>query len=425
MAKPKRPVYKQPPSTTRIPGLGVIRNPSKPNVKPPAKPGAVKPKPNPGKGKPKPNPKGKPPRTRKPPRVKKQPDWAIPPAPDFTNMPGLPPGAYDPINASAYANQLAGLQYDQQIRNTGIERERSVRQGQQNQRDINTWYEQVTGSLAKARERDQAINQAARAGMRSASEDIVGAFGGEANPAGSDIARAGQEGLDLLTALGSSQEMYNSDMAPILQTERAGALGRQRALDVAATQDLANQVLGLQGERGRARSAAELDLKQYNKQLAQQRLEALMGIRQANNELLQQSYNNSIGALNTRAGLKMSDIELEAAQRDLKNRPGGKASPAALWQQMGSSGQLVTLQQHAQSQMFNTTQVDDGQGGTVEQMVPATPQEAISRIHALLRSALGGKFPTDPQVRGQVRAWRDSMLRSAGIMVPNTPLPNR
>lgn len=422
----KKPVYKQPPSTTRVPGLGVIRTPSKPNV--PAKPGTTKPKPNPKNNKPNPknkNPKNNKPRSNKPPRVTKKPGWVLPDAPDLQSMPGLPTGAYDPLNASAYANQLAGLQYDQQIRNTGIERERSVRQGQQNQRDINTWYEQVTNSLANARERDKAINQAARAGMQSASADIVGAFGGEANPAGSDIARAGQEGLDLMSAIGSSQEMYNSDMAPILQMERAGSLGRQRALDVAATQDLANQILGLQGERGRARSVAELDLKKYNKELAQQRLQALMGIRQANNEVLQQGYNNTIGALNTRAGLQMSDIQIQAAQKDLKNKPGGNASPAALWQQMGSSGQLVTLQEHAQGQMFNTSKVDDGQGGTVDQVTPATPQQAITRIHALLRSALGGRFPTDPQVRGQVRAWRDSMLRSAGIPVPNTPLPNR
>jgi hypothetical protein len=192
------------------------------------------------------------------------------------------------------ADKLAGLEYDTQLRDLGIEKARQPVQQRQNEADIGNWYDQALTSQATAGERDKEINAAGTASVTDAVSRILSSLGGGANEGAGVVGAAGATAVGTLAALGSNQERYNADLVPLLQTERSGALSRERAMGSTRAQDLALKLSGLQGEKGASRASHQLEMQQYNNEIRDRRLERLMQIRAANNSLAQQQFQNKL-----------------------------------------------------------------------------------------------------------------------------------
>ena len=162
----------------------------------------------------------------------------------------------------------------------------------QHQKNIDSWYTEVGNSLATAATRDKAINAATTASIQDASKGIISGIGGEANPGSGMAAQAGQQGVDLAAALGSANEQYNSDIAPLIQMEAAGAKSQAAESDRQASQDLQKQILDAQTTRDTNLANARVQLAQINSGLDQNRAQMYLGALQQNNALAQQGFAN-------------------------------------------------------------------------------------------------------------------------------------
>ena len=172
------------------------------------------------------------------------------------------------------------------------------------------WYDQVVGSLAKAGQRDKAINQAAQASMGDATAAIVSSLGGRANQGAPMVAAEGQNALGTLAALGSAQEQYNADMAPLIEGEGAGAATRVRSAAARDANELAFRIAEVQAERARARSGMQLDLAQINNEIRQGRADRSMSLRQYNDQLKQQGFQNQLAMGEAQLAALMADAQL-------------------------------------------------------------------------------------------------------------------
>lgn len=172
----------------------------------------------------------------------------------------------------------------------------------QHQKNIDSWYTEVGNSLATAATRDKAINAATTASIQDASKGIISGIGGEANPGSGMAAAAGQQGVDLASALGSANEEYDSDIAPLLQMEAAGAKSQAAESDRTAEQDLQKQILDAQTTRDTNLANARVQLAQINSGLDQNRAQMYLGAIGQNNALAQQGYANSLSKAQTILG---------------------------------------------------------------------------------------------------------------------------
>lgn len=166
--------------------------------------------------------------------------------------------------------------------------------------DIDRWYGQVQGSLATAAERDKAIDAASLASIKDVSQGIVSAIGGEANPGSGMAAQAGQQGADLIAAMGNAQEEYNSDVGPLIAAEAVGQKAQTQRESAQRASDLNLQLTDLESGRGQAMADARMKLAELNHDLDTQRFQALLGIRQSNMDAAQQGFANQLGLSNAR-----------------------------------------------------------------------------------------------------------------------------
>ena len=293
------------------------------------------------------------------------------------------------------AETLAGLQYDGQIRDLGIERERTSRQNQQNARDIDAWYDQVLASRATAAGRDAAINKAAQGSIKDASAAIVSALGGSANAGAPMVAAAGQEAVGTLGALGSAQEQYNADLAPLLQAEAAGAKSREAAMGSTRMQDLALRLSSLQGERGQAVAANRLNLQGQNNAILDNRATRGLEIRQMNNSLAQQEFQNRLALANAQLSAMVTGAELQGMA-------GGAGAKAP-------KGSFQDTTANVRNNLFNQgvgAILDPNTGGLVKGLsVPG----AVQRVNQIIAGL--GWTRKDPNVL----AFRNAILQAAGI----------
>jgi hypothetical protein len=200
-----------------------------------------------------------------------------------------------PLDSKKAAAAAAGAEFDPVIADIVAARGVGQRQNRQNERDIGNFYEQVLGSQRTAAQRDAAISDAGVSSIRDASTAIIESLGGEANAGAGMVGAAAQSAVGTLDALGVAQDQYNQDVRPLLQAESAGALARERAMGTARLHDLAVKLASTRGQKGQAMTAKQFEFDQLNNQILDNRLQARLGIVQANNATRQQGFANQFG----------------------------------------------------------------------------------------------------------------------------------
>jgi hypothetical protein len=293
------------------------------------------------------------------------------------------------------ANQLAGLEYDQDIRDLGIAQQRHPVQAAQELKDIDHWYDEVLASQETARGRDAAIHDAGVGSVRDATSRIVSSLGGSANEGAGLVGASGLDQVGLLEALGTAQEQYNADMRPLLKAEGAGAQTRQVARNREEAQEIRNKLLGLIGQRGQKR--AEL---QYNIGLQRQDRADRLGQQRFQNALALQEAQMAAESL----GLKKLETMAGIQQTRQKAATGWAAMSPADKAAVAGDARMAVFGIDPETREPRTSVAPEYQG-----KVP----EVVRRVADTYRQY--GLAPIgNPQVRQHVFAT----LRSLGI-TPN------
>lgn len=190
---------------------------------------------------------------------------------------------------------MIGDQYLRQEQLVAADRARMEAQNRHNLEQIEHWYDQVLRSQGVAAERDREFGRAAVESAQDATTAIIGALGGEANEGSYVVGAAGQENVGLVNALGTIQDQYNADLAPLLEGEKAGQLTREQAMGGERLRDLSRRLLELQSERGSKEAELRFNVWQANNEILDRRLQTQLAIRQANQALAQQRFQNRMG----------------------------------------------------------------------------------------------------------------------------------
>jgi len=317
---------------------------------------------------------------------------ALGPAPNF----GMPiseaqVGAAGPtLLPDSFAESLAAAEFDSPIRAAQIDIARQPRQAAQNLQDIANWYDQVLRSQATASQRDSEINDAGQGSLEQAIGAIVSSLGGEANQGAGLVGAAGADALGTLGAIGTAQEQYNQDIAPLLKAEGAGARSREMAQQTALAQDLRNQLIDLTRQRGASKGASLFDIRRDNNTVRQQRLQNLMGARGFNNQLAQQEFSNDLA-------LKEMEIAAMGMNLDIAKAMTPEA-PKGSYADTGANQKLAVMDKAV-------GEVRDPNTGELRYDVPRTVQLVNSMI------AGAGWSRRNPEVL----AFRNEILRAVGI----------
>ncbi|MCZ2109506.1 MAG: hypothetical protein LC118_08055 [Dehalococcoidia bacterium] len=208
------------------------------------------------------------------------------------------------------ADQIAGLQFDPQIQDLAAQQLQAPRDTAQQKKDVGGWYQQVLNSLRTAGKRDTAATKAGVDSIGEATKAIVGSLGGEANQGSALVGASGADAVGTLAALGAVQDQYNADLAPLLQSEKAGALSRVEAAGTSRLHDLALKLAQAKGQRGQAKGAARLQIQGENNQILDNRNKTLIDILNANNGLAQQRYSNAFGQETARISAGVSGAKI-------------------------------------------------------------------------------------------------------------------
>lgn len=310
------------------------------------------------------------------------------------------------------------------------EREDMARQNAHNLAQIERWYGQVLQSQGVAAERDRAFGREAVDSAQQATEAIVGALGGEANPGSYVVGAAGQENVGNLQAVSTIQDQFNADMAPLLQGEMAGQLAREQALGGSRLRELATRLQELQSERGSKEAELRYAVWQANNDILDRRLQNELAIRQANAALQQQRFQNTMGVRQMGLAAATAGIEgltdlASVAQRDAAAQAAaaGKAADrqfrAAMeaakeagrnyrhWLSQQGSGSRGPKPYATSPQSIKQSAFNDIVGALNGRDIP--PQQALKVAGAVIRG-YGWKM-THPAVQGLVR----SALLEAGF----------
>lgn len=218
-----------------------------------------------------------------------------------------------------YAEALAGVQYDAPINDI---KQLIARLGPKNQQAINDltqWYGDVSTLNARAGERSGQIAEDVAGRQDTAVQGLMAALGGGANDANTQIAAAQANDGAYQRVLGGIQEQYHADMDPILAHAEAAAKQREQRLNLEQMQDYQLQLADLLGQRGQAKAANQMQVDQYN------------------NELAQQWFQNKLAKLNANLGAQAAGVDmmvktaqLGQARREAKASRGGAVS----WKQL-------------------------------------------------------------------------------------------
>lgn len=213
---------------------------------------------------------------------------------------------------ASFAEKLAGLEYDTQIRHGQIQQERQGRDQEQALADISTWYGQVGKSVETARTRGIDANNDGQASILAAVKGIMASLGGEANAASGIVGSMGESDAATLGAMGTAQSQYHADMQPLLASEGAGAKTQERARQTSLAQDIANNLSSLRGERGAAKGKYEFDIMNANNGIRDNRLNRLLELQQYNNSARQQNWSNDLTAEQARIAAMLSGAQADS-----------------------------------------------------------------------------------------------------------------
>lgn len=182
--------------------------------------------------------------------------------------------------ADKLASASAGEQYDPQIHDIQTLLAQQPVDAAQHQKDIGNWYGQVLDALNNASTRDTAATKAGVGSLKDAVGSIISSLGGSANQGSGDVGAMGANDVGTIQALGTSQDMLNNDMAPILQGEKASQLKNQANQDALGKAQMQQQLEDLQGQRGQA--------------IGSQKANLLMQILDSNNKTAEQNFQDRL-----------------------------------------------------------------------------------------------------------------------------------
>lgn len=296
------------------------------------------------------------------------------------------------------ADAEAGQQYDAQIRDAQLALAKDPLLAKQHSADLNSWYDQVLGSQKTAAARDAAAGAAGVSSISDAGKALLASLGGGANLGAGNVAAASQNATGTQQALQTAEDQYNNDIAPILQNEKASMLTSQANADTNQQQQDQYALSTLQGQRGQAVVADQANVDQANNALAQAREQALLGIKQSNNSLVQQGFNNSLALAQAQIAAEMNGLQMQntaaktAATLQKTNNPFLSLSPT----------QKNSVFQYVMGRLY-----DPNTGAKLN----LTPQQASTRVNQALSSY--GFNPTAGTPSGQfgaqiVKTWATS-----------------
>lgn len=225
------------------------------------------------------------------------------------------------------ADQIAGAQYDPQIREARLQQNRNAADEAQAQRDIGSWWNQVQGEQKTAATRDQAAGAAGRSDVSNLVQSLQNILGGSRGAG--VVGASGAADLTALAQTSQAQDQYNQDVGPILAAQRASDQTRQQAIASQNAEKLAAQLVDLQGARGQAKSKALMDVIGANNQSRQQNFQNRLALNNA--ALAAQSL--GLDAAKTNAQLAQYGLENKMRAAALKQQS-QKANPHVDWHQL-------------------------------------------------------------------------------------------
>jgi hypothetical protein len=248
------------------------------------------------------------------------------------------PNTYSPISEllandgshsidPAYADKMAGLQYDGQIADLADQIKGAPEQGAQNLHDIQHWYDLVQASQKTAGVRDAAAGQAGVGSIRDANAAILSSLGGAANPAGATVAAAGLGDMGTLEANAVTQNEYNTDLAPILKLEQSGALAHETARQSQLAAELASQMRNLKGERGQAVATNQYGILKDNNAASDNYFSRLMAIKAQNAAGAQSNFGNRRSVVEDQIAATLNGIKATAALTSAQAKAAQNANP--------------------------------------------------------------------------------------------------
>jgi hypothetical protein len=311
----------------------------------------------------------------------------------------------------ATADAIAGEQFDPQIREAQLALARDPLQALQDTKDIKSWYGQAIDALNTAAGRDSAASKAGVNSIGDAASAIVASLGGSANPGAAEAGAAGDNAANTLAAMGTAQDQYNADLAPLLENEKASQMVNQSNKDRAQEQADRVALENLQGQRGQAKTAAADQIRSENNSLAQaraqmlagilgdnnslaqQRLSNVLGIKQANNAAAQTNFSNALSLAQAQIAAMMSGLQVQTAQAKL----GKTINPNSF--AYASPTVKNSAYQQAAANLFDPN---------TNQPLNLTPQQAQLRVNSVLAGFGWNPAPGTPA--GQfganiVNAW--------------------
>jgi hypothetical protein len=193
------------------------------------------------------------------------------------------------------------------------DRENTLKQNESNLSQIKDWYGQVTDAQGVATQRDAEFGKQALDANTATTQAIIGSLGGEANQGSYVVGAQGENTAGTLNALGQIQNQYNADIAPLLKLEGAGALAREQGAGAARLRDLSRSLMQQQSQASSDEAKLRFDVWQQNNQLANDRLTRLMQIKQYNQGLRQQDFNNQLGVVQAGISAQTAGAQLGAS----------------------------------------------------------------------------------------------------------------
>lgn len=228
-----------------------------------------------------------------------------------------------------YAEQMAGLQFDAPINDIKTLIARLGPKNQQAINDLSQWFGDVSTLNARAGERAGQIAEDVAGRQDQAVQGLMAALGGGANAANTQLAAAQANDSGYQRVLGGIQEQYHADMDPILAHAEAAAKAREQRLNLTQMQDYQLQLAELLGQRGQAKAANQMQVDQYN------------------NELAQQWFQNKLAKLNANLGAQAAGVDMayKQAQMSAQRRESKQAGGAQnVWRKMNPAQRDELLQ---------------------------------------------------------------------------------
>lgn len=293
---------------------------------------------------------------------------------DVSGISGLAPNVGTTVSPGL-ADKMAGLQYDSSITDARTALARQPVQASQDLHDIENWYGQVLGAQKVAAGRDTDMTTAGVGSIRDAVSRIVSSLGGSANEGSGLVGAAGADQVGTLQALGTTQDQYNSDIAPLLRSESAGARQQQMAVNTRDNQDATSAVQKLVQARGQAKAAAGLDISKYN------------------NDVNQQEFQNELALEQAKEAAALTGAKIIGAVKNGKLPKGAYANT--------SGSQKISIANGITSSLTD-------ENGNLK--AGWTPQRAVSFINSQLQSA--GWDLKNPSVQ----QYRAALLKTVGLV---------